>query len=379
MQMVGIQWSWYGAGYVDFQVRGPLGEWITAHRIANANFTTEAYMRSGNLPARYEVVTSCGNSKVTSPAGTGLSGDFDVKNASRLFPTDGGELLLKSDQSGSILQEVITYTGISGDTIQGTVRGASYTRYVAGQNRTFRGTNTPQDHPENSSVQFIGSNIAPVVSHWGSSVIMDGEFNDDAGFRFTASRFDVTISAGTAQTILIFRPAPAVSNTLVGEVGERELINRSRVELQSIEINNVGDPRTVGPSVIVDPRRIEIAGILNPTNVDPVAIQSAGNWESANTIEYALGGTSTGYQPSFSQYNITESAAAQGGELLFKFITANETELFDISQVKELQNSILGGNGLYPNGPELVSFVVTNKSANDTTLDIVLSWKEAQA
>ena len=379
MQMVGIQWSWYGAGYVDFQVRGPLGEWITAHRIANANFATEAYMRSGNLPARYEVVTSCRHSKVISPAGTGTSGDFDVKNASKLFPASGGELLLKSEQGLDTIYEIISYTGITGDTITGTTRGDSYTRYLAGQNRTFRGTNVPQNHPLNSSVQFIGNNIAPSVSHWGSSVIMDGEFDEDAGFRFTASRFDITVAAGTAQTVLLFRPAPAVSNTLVGEVGERELINRSRVELQSIEINNVGDPRTVGPSVVVDPRRIEIAGILNASNVDPEAIQAAGNWISANTIEYALGGTSTGYQPSFSQYNITESAAAQGGELLFKFITANETELFDISQVKELQNSILGGNGLYPNGPELVSFVVTNKSTNDTTVDIVLSWKEAQA
>ena len=379
MQMVGIQWSWYGAGYIDFQVRGPLGEWITAHRIANANFATEAYMRSGNLPARYEVVTSCRHSKVISPAGTGTSGDFDVRNASKLFPSGGGELLLKSEQGLDTIYEVITYTGISGNTIQGTTRGASYTRYIAGQNRQFRGTNVAQNHPQNSSVQFIGSNIAPTVSHWGSSVIMDGEFNDDAGFRFTASRFDITVAAGTAETVLLFRPAPAVSNTLVGEVGERELINRSRVELESIEINNVGDPRSVGPSIIVDPRRIEIAGILNPTNVDPEAIQAAGNWESANTIQYALGGTSTGYQPSFSQYNVTEAAAATGGELLFKFITANETELFDISKVKELQNSILGGNGLYPNGPELVSFVITNKSADDTTLDIVLSWKEAQA
>ncbi|MFN9908075.1 MAG: hypothetical protein ACK56F_18405, partial [bacterium] len=44
MQMFGIQYSWYGAGYIDYALRGPLGEWIIAHRISNNNKNTEAYM-----------------------------------------------------------------------------------------------------------------------------------------------------------------------------------------------------------------------------------------------------------------------------------------------------------------------------------------------
>lgn len=371
IQMMGIQWSWYGAGFIDFQVRGPLGEWITTHRMANSNFQTEAYMRSGNIPSRYEIVTSCRHSKViTSSTGTG-TGAITVKNASKIFPNDGGLLVIKSLQTGNILSELVEYDSITGDSINLTARGTSYSRFINGATKTFSGA-AAQDHPVNSSVQFIGSNIAPSISHWGSSVLMDGGFDEDPGFRFTASRFNVTVAAGATEPVLVFRPAPAVSNTLSGEVGERELINRSRVQLQSIEINNVDES---GPTPSFDPRRLEIAGVLNPSNYDPTLI----TWEDANTIEYGQGGLSTAYQPSFSQYSISEATDPQGGELLFKFITSEATQSFDISQVKELQNSILGGNGLFPNGPELIAFTITNRSTEATAVDIVISWKEAQA
>jgi len=378
LQMMGIQWSWYGAGYVDFQVRGPLGEWITAHRMANANFQTEAYMRSGNLPARYEIVTSCRHSKVLSNPSTGTgTGVIQVRNAEKLFP-QSGKLLIKSVQGGlGLVSEIVDYNGISGNDVTLTGRGSSYTRFVNGSDRTFSGITSAQDHPLNSSVQFIDSNIAPQVSHWGSAVIMDGGFTEDTGFRFTTSRFGVTISAGSSETILLFRPAPAVSNTISGEVGERELINRSRVNLSALEVINIGVPRNVGQQVIIEPRSIEVTGILNPSNVDPTAL----SWLPANAIPYAGGGVQTGYQPSFSQYNAPAASTLnlEGGEILFKFITSDETSFFDVSNVKELQNSIVGGNGLFPNGPEMIGFVVTNKSSEDTVVDVVLSWKEAQA
>jgi hypothetical protein len=54
-QMIGIQYTWYGAGFVDFMIRGPDGNWLYVHRIRNNNVNDEAYMRSGNLPVRYEL------------------------------------------------------------------------------------------------------------------------------------------------------------------------------------------------------------------------------------------------------------------------------------------------------------------------------------
>ena len=55
MQMIGIQYTWYGAGFIGWMVRGADGNFVFAHRMRNSNVNTEAFMRSGNLPVRYEV------------------------------------------------------------------------------------------------------------------------------------------------------------------------------------------------------------------------------------------------------------------------------------------------------------------------------------
>jgi hypothetical protein len=44
MQMLAIEYSWYGAGYVTYMIRGQFGEFIPAHRITNNNRNNEAYM-----------------------------------------------------------------------------------------------------------------------------------------------------------------------------------------------------------------------------------------------------------------------------------------------------------------------------------------------
>ena len=56
MQMFYMDYSWYGAGFVRWGFRALNGDIIYAHKILNNNQNTEAYMRSGNLPARYEVI-----------------------------------------------------------------------------------------------------------------------------------------------------------------------------------------------------------------------------------------------------------------------------------------------------------------------------------
>jgi hypothetical protein len=55
MQMVATQWTWYGAGFIDWMLRGPDGKYITVHRLRNNNLNNEAWMRAGNMPVRYEV------------------------------------------------------------------------------------------------------------------------------------------------------------------------------------------------------------------------------------------------------------------------------------------------------------------------------------
>ena len=56
MQMLGISWSWYGAGFIDFMCRGPDGNMILAHRMPQNNINDSAYMRSGNMVGRYQAI-----------------------------------------------------------------------------------------------------------------------------------------------------------------------------------------------------------------------------------------------------------------------------------------------------------------------------------
>ena len=55
MQMLGMQYSWYAAGFIEFMLRGADGKFVFLHRFRNSNVNTEAYMRTANMPVRYEV------------------------------------------------------------------------------------------------------------------------------------------------------------------------------------------------------------------------------------------------------------------------------------------------------------------------------------
>ena len=364
MQMVGVSFSWYGAGYVDYMIRGPEGEWIIAHRITNNNINNEAYMRSGNLPARYELANKSATGRLAIATGINTT-TLALENA-EFFPTPLDPTIapyyvkVTSNQSGVIRNEIMSYTGKSGNTLTGVTVGTGYSVYVAGQDRTFDGGTTSFDNPVGSGVELMNTTCSPTVSHWGSSVIMDGEFTEDTGFLY--SLFGGTGAGSQAststQTVFLFRGAPSVSDTLVGELGEREVVNRAQIKLDSLQFSNN------------DSKNLEIFGVLNPSNVDSVG------WEGASSIQ--AGGVGV-YQPSFAQYNDTFTEVPANGELLFRFLSNSGTETFKLGQIKEIQGPILGGNNTYPDGPEVLAIVVRNNSNQTATYDFVLNWKEAQA
>jgi hypothetical protein len=358
MQMVGIQYSWYGAGFIDFMLRGPLGEFITVHRIPNSNINDEAFMRSGNLPSRYEVVNESAISSLASTSGT--SGNLELVDADR-FPTPSATnpaiVMLTSNQSGTVYHELVSYTGKSGNTLTGTTRATDYTVFLDGANRTFKGSDTAYDHPSRSSVILLNNTCAPTISHWGSAVIMDGGFDDDDGYLFNLARSG-TVNGSTTTTVLLFRAAPSVSDTIPGLLGEREVLNRSQIKLQELEISNNAT------------RNIEIAAVLNPSNLGTIT------WSNANTTTV---GSAQVFQPSFAQFNTTFTTVPVDGEILFRFLSTSGTSRFDLTKIKEVQNSIVGGNNTYPDGPEVIAFIIQNNNNQSATYDLSLKWIEAQA
>jgi hypothetical protein len=259
-----------------------------------------------------------------------------------------------------------TVTSGPGDPcLTGITRTQSYSQFLASQTRTFQAETTAVNFDAGSTAMLLNTTFSPTISHWGSSVIMDGGFDKDLGFLFNYSVSGVSVGGGTGSTLLLFRPAPAVSNTLPGEFGEREIVNRAQITLKNIEINNISG------------REYQIYAIVNPSNI------GAATWINANVQTV---NTASLFQPSFAQV-ATQGGTLVGttnnpvdGEILFQFIgTSTGSETFDLTGLKEVQNSIISGPGTFPDGPETIALYIVNNNNQAGTFDIVLSWTEAQA
>jgi hypothetical protein len=68
------------------------------------------------------------------------------------------------------------------------------------------------------------------------------------------------------------------------------------------------------------------------------------------------------------------------GETVFSFIAQpGGSSVLDLSELKELTNTTLGGRGTYPNGPDVLAINVYKVSGTAVTSNIVVRWGEAQA
>lgn len=277
MQMIGIQYSWYGAGFIDFMLRGADGNFVFAHRMRNSNVNTEAFMRSGNLPVRYEVSNE-------GPPGK-LAQAMDATQTSMVledtsfFPSGGVTY---------IDNEIISFTGNnkSSNTLTGLTRSATFTNFQAGATRSYT-AGIAASHAARTGVVLISNTITPLISHWGSAFITDGMFDEDRGYIFSYAETGITVST-TKQTAFLIRLAPSVSNALVGDLGERELLNRAQLLLQGLEITSDG---TDGSNATIR-GGIVVEGVLNPQNY-PINPNDIG-WTGLSSV-------SQGGQPSFAQ------------------------------------------------------------------------------
>jgi hypothetical protein len=347
MQMMGISFSWYGAGFIDFMCRGPDGNMVLAHRMKQNNLNDEAYMRSGNTTVRYQAINESVIDRLAASM-TNIQTTIVLNDASR-FPSTGGTVLVEN--------EVITYTGKTGNTLTGCTRGATFQMFIGGSNRSFTGGAAAVHNLGNgfNSVTLISCTAAPVINHWGSSYIMDGGFDTDRGYYFNYASTNQSFTANQSKTVFFLRLAPSVSNSIAGAFGDRDLINRSQLLLQKLQITAT--------------QNVQVSGILNPGNIDASSL----TWNSVNTV--ALGS-----QPSFAQISTSSTTEATPGEQIFSTLAQiNGFAEIDLSELKELTNSAIGGYSNYPDGPDVLAIVVKNLSGSTATSNVNLFWSEAQA
>ena len=335
MQMIGIQWTWYGAGFIDYMMRGPSGNYITIHRIKNGGVNTEAYMRTGNMPVRYEVVNE---GPVTKLSGAITSSTTTIPVISTTYFPNSGTVYIDN--------EIVNYTGKTSTTLTGCTRAATFQQFAAGSTKTFA-AGIAASHNLNAGVILIGQTATPQISHWGSAFLQDGGFDTDRGYIFNYATTNVSIST-TKQTAFLIRLAPSVSNAQTGDLGVRELLNRAQLLLNGIDVTS--DSGTGG---------IVVEGILNPQNypTDPNLI----SWNG-------LSSSASGGQPSFAQIALGGSVTWNGtGPSTTATLTTQSSLTTSVSTAAVYSNSgSLSNSG--PNGGFIGKNLFYISTANYATI-----------
>ena len=349
MQMFYIDYSWYGAGAIRFGFKNNRGEVTYCHRIVNNNQNTEAYMRSGNMAARYETSTRVPYTvlaaSLSSAASTGAT--VTLRDATD-FPNVGVIVVTGSGNQGSPV-EYISYSAKSANTL--TIAQRALFGGVASAN-TFNVTSTSPVSVELSAPQNASS-----LNHWGSSVIMDGKYDDDKSLIFNIGQNNTLIglAANRRAPIISLRISPSVDSGLTGILGTREVINRMQLVLRQMD------------AVTTGPYRVEV--ILNGRPSD-------GAWAP-------VGGSS------LAQYAFHATGATIiGGENIFSFFTQSTGQTQqDMQLVRDLGTSIIGGGnsffantvtGRFPDGPDMITVCATPFFSN-SAINSRISWTEAQA
>ena len=397
MQMLMIQYTWYGAGFVDFGVRGPLGNYIFCHRFMNNNMNYEAYMRTGNLPARYQAINDTPY-VILRTAMDASQTTFDIADTTQFpvaTPTQPVYVLIDNEiLKCTGLTANTANAGVSTGTVTGVTRASTFSLWQDGSAKSFS-AGTAATHTANVSVRVISATTAPALNHWGSAIILDGGFDVDRGYAYTYQAANVAFPTGvsggnTTITAFAMRLAPAVSNQIPGDLGVRDLVNRAQLILQNMTVNfsgaNIGT--TVGARYLVE-------GILNPNNVSTTST----TWQYLYNQSYnSTQNPSSAVQPSYTQVasgnisgapnqtgqlSFTANTYAQGGERLFAIpVNYTNSGQLDLSQVKQIGNSGIPGYNIFPDGPELLAINITALVPTPgiaVSGEVQIQWNESQA
>jgi hypothetical protein len=347
MQMTGIQYTWYGAGFIDFMMRGPDGNWVYAHRIKNNNVNDESYMRTGNMPVRYELVNECQSAVGTlATALTAGQTTIPINEFTTYFPP-AGTLMID--------QELITYSSKTANTFNVLARGTSLNYNVNDIFRVFTGQ-AASTHLAGTTVSLVSVTCTPSLTHWGSAFLMDGNFDQDRGYFFNYANTSVTVASGSVVPAFAIRLAPSVSNGVIGDIGSRDLLNRAQMLLQKLEVTSANTVTTIG--------------YLNASNVT----FNTSSWTSVN---------SQGGQPSFAQIypgNLITTIPQPGERIFQTIVQGNNQNNLDLSALKEMTNAVIGGNQPFPDGPDVLTILVQNNTSGPSgPVQVNLFWSEAQA
>ena len=394
IQMAYVDYSWYGAGKVRFGFKDQHGNVRYVHSFVHGNFFTEAYMRSGNIPARYEIQNIGQPTYVPALAHWGTSvimdGRFDSDRAYVFNATSPSLTLLGQGASGAVTAEgKVEYVGryyyyrgwrnypeigyaVTLDAADSTLASFPAGTQISGDNLT---AGTKLANPSSSSVSPYQPYLPSISSQTDQSNFSNSRETRNllvvdtlpTGTTGTSSTYTIGTAGEDLNVtkefpLISVRLAPSVDTSAPGFLGEREIINRMQLILSGVGI--------------LSTHAVTIKLVLNGQ-------LSNNNWERVNP-------------PSLSQL-ISHAAAdtIDGGASVYNFEAQGGTGTTDrqpvltteeLGEIATLGNSILGGDNVYPDGPDVLTVVAVlseDPSAVSSTNPFIISgrvsWAESQA
>jgi hypothetical protein len=242
---------------------------------------------------------------------------------------------------------------------------------IAGATNTvYNGTYTVTGVPTNNSFTFArtNANIASAGSAGTASISVpqgiDSEiaiseiidFTTQGNIQYTYFLYPEGSLNNTSglnyQPLISLRLSPSVSSGLTGKLGDRDVLNRMQLRLKEVGISST---QLLDVKLLLNPR----LNNLNFVGVDSPSLTQIVEHTAADTVS---GGVQV--------YNF-KAEGGQGG--------SEATTSVDVGTLFELSNSILGGDSIYPDGPDILTIAVSRLTGADTLASAKLSWSEAQA
>lgn len=386
IQMAYMDYSWYGAGKIRFGFKDRDGHIIYVNEIVHNNRLTEAYMRSGNLPARYEIENTGLPTYVPSLFHWGTSvimdGRYDDDGAYK-FTASSKTLAFTNGQAATA-----TTTGDSQLIYQYNYSKRTYDWYI----QIPFSTNDATKFSAGTKLYDSGLNGEEVAyTEYGSGVFYVYIYIE-SGWSYPFSYPNVnnngvisigTATAGTSDVklgvdlipLISVRLAPSVDNGLTGNLGAREIINRMQLKLKEVGLILTHD--------------CEVSLILNGDssnvgfeNVNKPALSQLIRHNSGDAL---VGGTKIFQFRAAGGSTEQTTNFANGQAISTSNKRLSNTTNFQLDELIDMGNSILGGDTTFPNGPDILTVAVSVidtqgiSAGSPFSAGARLTWTESQA
>ena len=390
IQMAYIDYSWYGAGKVRFGFKDQNGVVRYVHQFVHGNKNTEAYMRSGNVPARYELKNIGKPTYVPALAHWGTSVIMDGK-----FDDDKAYVFTANSLNNSVtVGQTLTASGRIEDTGNDWQQQLFGYRYYNLNYAITLATGSTDLATVSAGMSITGPNLSagtklanpisqyPIPQPYQPSITSRHSYSNTnlatrslllidqapTGTSLLDSDYTITISTTGGGTnvsrdfpLISIRLAPSVDTNTPGFLGEREIVNRMQLILNETDV-------LTSHGIVVE---LRLNGKLDNND-----------WQRVSN-------------PSLSQllfHNVTDTI--DGGTIVFSFNAEGSSSATRVpvltsrllGEVATLGNSILGGDNTFPDGPDVLTVVArlredasTVTNSNPLQLQGRISWSESQA